>query len=555
MNNLDIESKEQKSTSTLELPLNTQIKRAYEIDLECKLILNELLESKEHNVNNEHKDNLNTSNTLNMNIEYRNGSAKKYNRYNEYRLNNEGLILKHDRILIPDNEPIRTQIIMSCHDDKTAAHAGVTKTTELVTRTFIWKYLHRHIKEYVSTCISCQQMKSSNQQPLGLLQPIPPPEQRFHTWTLDFITALPRTKRGHDAITVAVEKTTKLAHYIPTVTDSGAPEQALLFFDNIVKLHGLPANIISDRDPRFTSLFWKTLWKKLGTNLSMSTSFHPQSDGQTERQNRTLEQSLRAYTNYHLDNWDEHLSVLELAHNNSIQASTGYSPMFLNTGQHPRMPLDIELKTDIVNGTAEQLIEQLYDTLEHANENLLKAQANQSKYANQHRRENETWKLGQLVMLSTSNLRQPGRAPKLLPYWIGPFKIKRVLSNLTYELDLPPNMKIHPVFHVSHLKLAQHSNSFPSRPTSNTRPPAALLDNTNEEVYIVEKILKKRLNRNKIEYLVKWEGYPDWEVTWEPESAFKQHRDTINKFEQEQRNTLTNSSSTSTTRMQTRSRK
>ncbi len=558
MNNIDIESKEQKSESTLDIPLIIQIKRAYEIDLECKLILNELLNLNDQNENNEHKDNTVTSNSMNLNPEHRNEHIltieKKYNRYNEYRLNNEGLILKHDRILIPDNEPIRTQIIMSCHDDKTSAHSGVTKTTELVTRTFIWKHLHRHIKEYVNTCVSCQQMKSSNQQPLGLLQPIPTPEQRFHTWTLDFITALPRTKRGHTAITVAMDKTTKTVHYVPTLTESGAPEQAILFFDNVVKLHGLPANIISDRDPRFTSLFWKTLWKKLGTNLSMSTSFHPQSDGQTERQNRTLEQSLRAYTNYHLDDWDDHLPMLELAHNNSVQASTGYSPMFLSTGQHPRMPLDIELKTDMVNGTAEQLIEKLYSTLEYANENILKAQANQSKYANQHRRENATWKLGQLVMLSTSNLRQPGRAQKLLPYWIGPFKIKRVLSNLTYELDLPLNMKIHPVFHVSHLKLAQQSNSFPSRPTSNTKPPAQLLDETKEEVYIVETILKKRLNRNRIEYLVKWEGYPDWESTWEPESAFKQHRDAINKFEQQQRNTTSNSSSTSTNRIQTRSR-
>jgi hypothetical protein len=116
-------------------------------------------------------------------------------------------------------------------------------------------------------------------------------------------------------------------------------------------------------------------------------------------------------------------------------------------------------------------------------------------------------------------------------------------------------MKIHPVFHVSHLKLAQHSNSFPSRLTTNTRPPAILLDDTNEEVYIVEKILKKRRNRNRIEYLVKWEGYPDWETTWEPESAFKQHRDAINKFEKEQQTTMKNSSTVSSTRIQTRSRK
>src|SRR5690606_24365936 len=136
--------------------------------------------------------------------------------------------------------------------------------------------------------------KPSSQTPLGLLQPIPTPEQRFHTWTMDLITQLPRTKSGHDAIVVWVDKCSKLKHYVPTVTEVTAPKLATLFIDNIVRLHGLPSNIISDRDPRFTSLFWKSLWKQLGTQLSMSTSFHPQSDGQTERQNRALEESLRA---------------------------------------------------------------------------------------------------------------------------------------------------------------------------------------------------------------------------------------------------------------------
>ena len=301
------------------------------------------------------------------------------------------------------------------------------------------------------------------------------------------------------------------------------------------------------------------------TKLSMSTSFHPQSDGQTERQNRTLEESLRAYTDYKQDDWDIHLPMLELAHNNQIQESTGYTPLFLTTGQHPRMPIHHSLgKECMVNESATTLIEQLYDTLEHANRNMHKAQFNQSKYANEHRREFEQWKIGQKVMLSTTNLKHPGRAPKLCGNWIGPFKIIRVLSKITYELELPPNMKIHPVFHVSHLKLVNESTSFPSRPIIDNRPPAELLDETKEEVFEVEKIVNKRVTRNKIMYLVKWKGYPEWENTWEPEAAFKYHKNAIIEYEKQITNSIsesrqtTNSNSNSTfnsNRIQTRSQR
>ena len=522
LNQVNIEMKQ-------DTELNTLIRQAYELEPELKMIIEDLSQR----TNNEQ------------------------HRNTEYTLTENGLILKGNRIVIPNSESIRTSILAACHDDKSSAHPGITKTIDLVSRDFYWKHLHRHVKEYVSTCIPCQRNKPSNQTPLGLLQPIPTPEQRFHTWTMDMITQLPRTKQGHDAIVVFVEKFIKLAHYIPTTTDITAPRLATLFIDNIVRLHGLPSNIISDRDPRFTSLFWKSLWKQLGTQLSMSTAFHPQSDGQTERQNRTLEQSLRAYTDYKQDDWDEHLSLIELAHNNSIQASTGYTPMFLNTGQHPRMPIHNALGKDtLINDTATTLIENLYDTLEQAHRNIKMAQSNQAKYANEHRREFEQWKVGQQVMLSTTNLKHAGRAPKLCGNWIGPLTIKRVLSKVTYELELPPNMKIHPVFHVSHLKLANDSSSFPSRPIVDDRPPAELLDDTKEEVYEVENIVNKRIARGKTMYLVKWKGYPEWENTWEPESAFKYHRDAINEYESKTIHQSTNSSTTRTSnRIQTRSQR
>lgn len=453
----------------------------------------------------------------------------------EYRLNETGLILRKDnRILIPNDSNLKTKILQICHDDKTAGHVGTAKTIDLVTRRFYWKNLHRDVKEYVTSCVKCQMNKPSNQSQLGLLNPIPTPEQRWHTVTLDLITSLPRTKAGNDCIVVFVDKCSKLSHYAATVTNISAPKLGKLFTDNVVRLHGLPSNIISDRDPRFTSSFWRSVWKQLGTSLSMSTAFHPESDGQTERQNRTLEESLRHYTAYHQDDWDEHLSILELAHNNSIQASTGFSPFFLNSGQHPRMPMETSLGKDIqVNEAATTLLESLYQTLDLAHKNIEAAQLNQAKYANQHRRSFEPWKLGDKVMLSTANLKTPGRAPKLCPLWIGPFEIIRVLSTVTYELKLPSNMKIHPVFHVSHLKLFALNDKFRSRPVIDHRPPAVLLDDS-DEAFEVEKILNKRGSGNRVQYLVKWLGYPEWESTWEPKSAFKYHSDKITEYENSQ---------------------
>ena len=496
-----------------------QIRTAYEIDSECKQIL----------VNPE--------------------TTPKYT------VRDDGLIITNDnRILVPNDLTIKTHILNACHDEITAAHIGVTKTIELISRTFYWRYLNKEVKDYVTSCTLCQRNKSNNQAPLGLLQSIPTPERRWDTVTLDLITSLPRTKLGNDCIVVFVDKFSKMAHYAATTTTITAPKLAELFIQNVVRLHGLPNNLISDRDPRFTSNFWKSLWKQMNTKLSMSTAFHPQSDGQTERQNRTLEEALRAYTSYEQDDWDIHLPLLELAYNNSIHSSTGFSPHFLNSGQHPRLPIHSALGTEIqINETATKLIEQLYDTLDIAQEHIIKSQTNQQKYANQHRREHETWKIGDLVLLSTSNLNRAGRAPKLCSTFIGPFKIKQVLSALTYELELPSNLRIHPVFHISHLKLYKQSTSFEStRPLIDHRPPAELLQDTKEEVYEIERILNKRGTGKTTKYLVKWKGYPEWESTWESIAAFKFAKESINIYEREQQRKL--QSSVSTTRVLTRNR-
>ena len=139
---------------------------------------------------------------------------------------------------------------------------------------------------------------------------------------------------------VFVDKLTKMVHYVATTTTVSAPQLATLFMREVVRLHGVPESILSDRDPRFTAHFWRAFWSQLGTTLTMSTAYHPQTDGQTERANRTLEEMLRARINFKQTDWDDHLAAAELAINNAQQASTGFSPFHLNYGQEVQLPLD-----------------------------------------------------------------------------------------------------------------------------------------------------------------------------------------------------------------------
>lgn len=212
---------------------------------------------------------------------------------------------------------------------------------DLLSRYYYWPSMHQDVKDYVSSCHACQSNKARNAKLEGLAQPLPHPPRRWDQVSMDLITQLPRTKSGNDAIVVVVDKYSKMLHCFPTTTTVTAPQLAKLFFDEIVRHHGVPSSIISDRDPRFTSSFWQQLWKQLGTKLAMSTAYHPQTDGQTERANRTIEEMLRAYVNSKQNDWDQHLTAVEIAYNNSKQMSTGFSPFYLNYGQHPSTPLSV----------------------------------------------------------------------------------------------------------------------------------------------------------------------------------------------------------------------
>lgn len=449
----------------------------------------------------------------------------------------DGLIFKlvasTKKLYIPAVDALRTKIIAANHDTVSAGHCGMDRTYELIARFYYWPKMKELIRTYVSTCVHCQQNKASNQKPGGLLHPLPIPGKRWEHVTMDLITQLPATQAGYDAIVTFVDKLSKMAHFVPTKTTITAPELAQLFLSQVVRLHGLPKVLISDRDSKFTSDFWRTLFATLGVDLRLSTAFHPQTDGQSERANRTIEEMIRGYVGGDHNDWDTLLAPLEIAYNNAVNASTGCSPYYLNYGDHPNLPGSLYNHQTTANQGVNELVSSLTQAMANAKAKLAQAAQRQIRFANEHRR-HVTLQVGDLVYLSTQDLKLPGPARKFQPRWIGPFPVISVVNPVAYKLGLPMDLPIHNVFHISKLKVAKESpTEFTSRPA---HPPPHGYARGGLPLYEPEAILDRQLRvfhgRRKPEYgyLVKWRGYPEHESTWEPLSSLRNSRQLVDAY-------------------------
>ena len=442
----------------------------------------------------------------------------------------DGLLFKkhQNQLLLYVPLSMRNTILQESHEN--GGHGGVKKTQQIIKRAYWWPSWYREVYQYVRSCFDCQTAKSRNHSTYGLLKSLPVPIEKWKNITMDFITELPKTKEQYDCIMVVVDRLTKMAKFIPTTTNADAPAIAKLFFDTIFRNYGLPEEVVSDRDPKFRSLLWQSLMKMCGTKLSFSTSYHPQTDGQTERTNRTLEEMLRSYCTDNQDDWANKLTLVEFHYNNTINSSTGFTPFYLAYGFNPKLPLFVlSPYSDSPNvQTVDEYIEMMKKTTESAKKNIEKALKKQTFYANK-RRKDIQFQEGDMVLLSTTNLRLHG-SRKLNPKFVGPFKIIKKISDVNYKLELTyPFQNIHDVFHVSLLKKYvedQHNRR-------NLRPPPELIDGENQ--YEVEKIVDKRIKtvkkKQKIEYLVKWKNYPSYENTWEPLENLAHCRESIEEFE------------------------
>ncbi len=343
---------------------------------------------------------------------------------------------------------------------------------------------------------------------------------------MDWVGPLPKTKNGYNSVLVIVDRLSKWVYYIPTTTTSTAVDTAELIWKVVVRNHGMPKAIVSDRDPRFLSLFWEALWKLCGTNLKMSTPYHPQTDGQTERASKKFEEILRTAVNFQMNDWDEHLIPAEIAVNTSKQDSTGFSPAYLNTGKEFRLPLEIAKTTskDCRVEKAVDFVMRLNKDVEKAREAILKAQESQKIQADKRRRE-VIYKVGDKVMVSLRDWPQN----KLACVNGGEFTVTKVISNELVELDWKGVPRTTPRIHVSKLTKIEPSSKerWPGRQQISRPFPETV---NGEHEWEVEKIIKVRYIEGKKEYLVKWVGYPDNDNTWLPQEDLKNASDLLRKF-------------------------
>ena len=316
--------------------------------------------------------------------------------------------------------------------------------------------MRKTIARYLVNCDTCARIKPVRHAPYGLLKPMQVPVSRWSSVSMDFITSVPKSgPQQHDAILVIVDRLTKMAHYIPTHESVTSEVTACLYFDNIFQFHGRSDCLVSDGGTQFTAGFSRALCKLVGITKNLSTTFHPQTDGQTERVNAILEQYLRGYINYQQDNWTEILTMAEFAYNNTVSATTGITPFFALHVQHPRWIIKQNPATKTPTpAILQELANQLETPNSYLKSEMVYAQATQAEQADKDRLPAPAYKIGDEVWLLRRHIQTTRPSSKLNLKRLEGFKITQKISSHAYKLDLPASMKCHPAFDVSLLEPA-----------------------------------------------------------------------------------------------------
>jgi len=423
----------------------------------------------------------------------------------------DDLLCWKNRIYVP--EGLRQRVIRSEHDSKVAGHFGRDRTMELLSRNFYWGNMERDVRKYCSECDICQRTKAPRHAKHGLLHPL---ELACKPWThisTDFITDLPESE-GATIILVVVDRFTKMAHFVP-IKKKDSPTVARAYLENIWKYHGFPEDVVSDRDTTFTGSFFTDLYNYLGIKRSMSTAYHPQTDGQTERINQVIESYLRSYCNYEQNDWASMLAMAEYAYNNSKHSVTKISPFYANYGFEARTtwPTEIQFR----NPASDMYGHYMTGVHERLTERLKEAVETMKKYYNKRRKEIAPFKKGELVLLNGKNIRAKHRCKKLEDKMLGPFEILSVGSNNRYcKLKLPDHWKLHPVFNIDLLE--RYKGTDPKKQVIEIEA-----DGEDWEMETIVASGPTDHDPKKHVFLVKWKNYAQEENTWETYENVAEH--------------------------------
>ncbi|KAH9763374.1 Endonuclease [Citrus sinensis] len=369
-----------------------------------------------------------------------------------FKKSERGIILFKDRICVLKD--IKKEILLEAHTTLYSLHPGTTKMYKDLNKHYWCPGMKKDIVEFVAKCLTCQQIKAEHQRPAGLLQSNQIPQWKWEEITMDSVVDLPKTTKMHDAIWVIVDRLTKSTHFLPIRMTYTMDQLAEIYVKEIVRLHGVPISIISYQDARFTSTFWEKLHKAMGTRLKFSTTFHPQTNGQSERMIQTLEGMLRGCAIDFQGSWSKYIPLLEFGYNNSYQATIGMAPYEALYGRKCRSPIHWDEMGERRH-LGPDLITASFEAIEKIRQRMQATQSRQKRYADKRRRPLE-FQVGDKVFLKVAPVKGLMRfwnKEKLSPMFIGPFEILDRVGNVSYRLALLPSLsRIHNVFHVSMLK-------------------------------------------------------------------------------------------------------
>ncbi|SSD61661.1 related to Transposon Ty3-G Gag-Pol polyprotein [Saccharomycodes ludwigii] len=388
---------------------------------------------------------------------YFNKIIKRYRLSNAFRKMirlEEDLLYWKDRYIVPRS---KVQLVLNTYHDHGlfGGHFGYNVTLQKVTESYYWPRQDHEVQKYVASCPNCQVFKFHRNRQYGLLKPLEVPEGRWTDISIDFVSGLPPTVSGKDMILVVVDRFSKRAHFVACNKELSQEYTINLLFQFVFCYHGFPKRIVSDRDVRFTGNAYRELTERLGIKLCMSSSNHPESDGQSERTIKTLTQLLRSYAGLEQGRWDVLLPQVEFVYNSTYHSAVKAAPFLVDLGYVPNEPLlDSTSLTAARNFSAVDLIQSLRAITLRTKDFLKENQVNMEVAVNPGRRE-EKFAVGDYVLVHRDAYFTGGRYIKLQPIFLGPFKIVKVINENAYEVDLPKTSKKHRVINVRWIKKYQ----------------------------------------------------------------------------------------------------